>query len=352
MSDLDDEIREANDLAVEAALDAAYEKQRVLAAQLAEVTRERDSLARRCAVRYEETATLREQLAAAEARTVWLDTAVASRDEVVDAARVWRQRLDRLDTEPVGVWHETLSLVLAVDALDAVQADVWRPARSGDTPGELTPEGDPPQPQDAPASTLVTTGQPTPDFVERLAQAMRDDNPPSAWTHPNIVPMYHFATVALRFLSAAGWGPTHLDEEVQEAFAEDKPQALRAELVQDAPQAAPASTLVANQFVRQPSRDTVYIGPDAEPAAPVTSDPAWLAEAVRAVASALAESYLPIPGYAGTWNEFQAVRAVRVLEPIIRRAVLLEAADELHGRRLDMASMETWLRDRAMGGGG
>ncbi len=50
-----------------------------------------------------------------------------------------------------------------------------------------------------------TTEQPyTRADVEWLGQAMRDDNPPEAWVHSNIVPLDHFARVALDALAAAG----------------------------------------------------------------------------------------------------------------------------------------------------
>ncbi len=49
---------------------------------------------------------------------------------------------------------------------------------------------------------------PTGEVIARVAQSMRDANTRDAWTHPQIVPMDHFARVAIGTLRELGWcGP-------------------------------------------------------------------------------------------------------------------------------------------------
>lgn len=61
------------------------------------------------------------------------------------------------------------------------------------------------QPTDPVADTV--DGPPADDLTEMVAQAMRDANSPAAWVNgPQILPMHHFAGVAITALVERGWG--------------------------------------------------------------------------------------------------------------------------------------------------
>lgn len=71
---------------------------------------------------------------------------------------------------------------------------------------------------DAPAACTEET--PTGEVIALFAQAMRDANIREAWTHPHIVPMEHFARVAVGTLRTLGWGQVRpSDAEFAEAIA-------------------------------------------------------------------------------------------------------------------------------------
>lgn len=77
-----------------------------LEAERDKAVRERDSLARRCAVRFEETEKLRTEIE-------YRDVALAAAMRVVDAARAWRQRMAGLI-----LGNHEIPLTDAVDEFD------------------------------------------------------------------------------------------------------------------------------------------------------------------------------------------------------------------------------------------